>query len=65
MQHKDYYKLLGVAHGASPADIKKAFRRQARKYHPDMNKASDATQSMADINEAYEVLSDPAKRETT
>jgi len=63
MQHKDYYKLLGVAHGASPADIKKAFRRQARKYHPDMNKASDATQSMADINEAHEVLSDPAKRE--
>lgn len=63
MQHKDYYALLGVPRGASAVDIKKAFRRQARKFHPDMNKASDATQSMADINEAHEVLSDPVKRE--
>jgi len=63
MEHKDYYKLLGVPRSASAADIKKAFRRQARKFHPDMNKAANATQSMADINEAHEVLSDPDKRE--
>lgn len=62
-EFKDYYQLLGVARDASPADIKKAYRKQARKFHPDMNKASTATQSMADINEARDVLSDPEKRE--
>jgi curved DNA-binding protein len=62
-QFKDYYQVLGVARGASAADIKKAYRKQARKFHPDMNKASTATQSMADINEAHDVLGDPHKRE--
>jgi curved DNA-binding protein len=63
MQPKDYYQLLGVPRNASEADIKKAYRKQARKFHPDMNKATTATQSMADINEANAVLSDPLKRE--
>ncbi len=63
MQFKDYYKVLGVARGASAAEIKKAYRKQARKFHPDMNKSSTATQSMADINEARDVLSDAHKRE--
>jgi curved DNA-binding protein len=63
MQYKDYYKVLGVARGASAAEIKKAYRKQARKFHPDMNKSSTATQSMADINEANDVLGDAHKRE--
>jgi curved DNA-binding protein len=60
---KDYYQLLGVARGASAADIKKAYRKQARKFHPDMNQGSPSGHSMADINEARDVLSDPVKRE--
>ena len=62
-QFKDYYQVLGVARTATAADIKKAYRKQARKFHPDMNPASDATRSMADINEAHDVLSDAHKRE--
>jgi curved DNA-binding protein len=63
VQAKDYYQLLGVARGASAADIKKAYRKQARKFHPDMNQAGHSGHSMADINEARDVLSDPSKRE--
>lgn len=63
IQFKDYYKVLGVARGASPAEIRQAYRKQARKFHPDMNKASTATQSMAAINEAHDVLGDARKRE--
>jgi curved DNA-binding protein len=59
---KDYYKVLGVARGASSTEIKRAYRKQARKFHPDMNQSSDATRSMADINEAHGVLGDVHKR---
>jgi curved DNA-binding protein len=62
MHFKDYYKVLDVARNASPAMIKKAYRKQARKFHPDMNKAADATRSMAEVNEANDVLSDPVQR---
>jgi curved DNA-binding protein len=62
VQAKDYYQLLGIARGASAAEVKKAYRKQARKFHPDMNQASHSSHSMADINEARDVLSDPAKR---
>lgn len=62
MEFKDYYKVLGVERGASDDEIKKAYRKLARKHHPDVNKASDAAARMQDINEAYDVLRDPEKR---
>ena len=62
MEFKDYYATLGVAKGATADDIKKAFRKLARKYHPDVSKEPDAAQRMSAINEAYTVLSDPEKR---
>ncbi|GCE04584.1 DnaJ C-terminal domain-containing protein [Dictyobacter aurantiacus] len=63
MDYKDYYKILGVARGASSDDIKKAFRKLARKYHPDVNPGDKkAEERFKEINEAYEVLSDADKR---
>ena len=62
-QYKDYYKILGVARTASEKDIKSAYRRLARKYHPDVNPGDkNAEERFKEISEAYEVLSDPHKR---
>ena len=62
MEFKDYYKTLGVPREATADEIKKAFRRLARKYHPDISKEHDAEARMKDVNEAYTVLSDADKR---
>lgn len=62
MQFKDYYQTLGVSRDVSEEELKKAYRRLARKYHPDVSKEADAETHFKEINEAYEVLKDPEKR---
>ena len=60
---KDYYKVLGIAKGASEDEIKKAYRKQALRYHPDKNKAPGAEDKFKEIAEAYDVLSDAKKKD--
>lgn len=62
MADKNYYDILGVGKDASPEDIKSAYRKLAKKYHPDINKTDEATEKFKEINEAYECLSDPTKK---
>jgi len=62
MEYKDYYKILGVSRDASQDDIKRAFRKLARKYHPDVSKEPNAEARFKEVNEANEVLRDPEKR---
>jgi curved DNA-binding protein len=62
VEYKDYYQILGVERTASAADIKKAYRKLVRQYHPDVSKHSNATEKTKEINEAYEVLGDAEKR---
>ncbi|MCC6474320.1 MAG: DnaJ domain-containing protein [Burkholderiales bacterium] len=62
MKYKDYYAILGVAREASDEDIKRAYRKLARKYHPDVSKEADAEEKFKEVSEAYETLRDPEKR---
>ena len=62
MEFKDYYKVMGVARDASQDEIKRAYRKLARKYHPDVSKETDAEDRFKEVGEAYEVLKDPEKR---
>ena len=62
MQFKDYYAVLGVEPSAGDAEIKTAYRRLARKYHPDVSKEPGAEEQFKAVNEAYEALRDPQKR---
>jgi len=62
MKYQDYYQILGVSRAASAEDIKKAYRRLARKYHPDVSKEAGAEERFKEVAEAYEVLRDPEKR---
>ncbi|KAI6057498.1 DnaJ-like protein subfamily B member 4-like protein [Aix galericulata] len=60
---KDYYRTLGLARGASDEEVKRAYRRQALRFHPDKNKEPGAEERFKEVAEAYDVLSDPKKRE--
>lgn len=64
MEFKDYYAVMGVARTATPEEIKKAYRKLARKYHPDVSKEPNAEAKFKELQEAYEVLKDPKKRES-
>src|SRR5215470_11454301 len=62
MQFKDYYETLGVTRGADAEEVKRAYRKLARKYHPDVSKEKNAEAKFKEVQEAYEVLKDPEKR---
>lgn len=62
MNKRDYYEILGLSKNATDEEIKRAFRKLAKQYHPDINKNPGAEEKFKEIGEAYAVLSDPAKR---
>ena len=63
MEYKDYYAIMGVDRDASQDEIKRAYRKLARRYHPDVSSEADAEARFQELQEAYEVLKDPEKRQ--
>ncbi|MGI5839334.1 MAG: DnaJ C-terminal domain-containing protein [bacterium] len=63
VKYQDYYEILGIPRTAAAKEVQAAFRKKARQYHPDVNKSADAAERFKEINEAYEVLRDPEKRQ--
>ncbi len=63
MEYKDYYKIMGLDSNATPEELKRAYRKLARKFHPDVSKETNAEQKFKELGEAYETLKDPAKRD--
>ena len=61
---RDFYDVLGVSKNASSDEIKKAYRKQALQWHPDRNKSTEASEKFKEINEAYEILGNPQKKQT-
>ena len=61
-EKRDYYDVLGISKSANETEIKKAYRKMAKKYHPDVNKAPDAEEKFKEVQEAYDVLSDSNKK---
>src|SRR5437870_4288962 len=64
MAKKDFYQVLGVSKSVSDTELKSAYRKLARQYHPDVNKTAEAAVKFKEVSEAYQVLSDPKKRQT-
>src|ERR1700739_4028925 len=62
MQYRDYYEILGVTRGADADEVKRAYRKLARKFHPDVSKEKNAEEKFKEVQEAYEVLRDSDKR---
>ena len=62
MQYRDYYEILGVTRGADADEVKRAYRKLARKFHPDVSKEKNAEEKFKEVQEAYEVLRDADKR---
>src|SRR5271167_268721 len=62
MQYKDYYEILGVTRGSDADEMKRAYRKLARKYHPDVSRERNAEEKFKEVQEAYEVLKDAGKR---
>src|SRR5512145_91516 len=62
VKFRDYYEILGIQRGAGQDEVQRAYRKLARKFHPDVNKAKDAEEKFKELSEAYEVLKDPEKR---
>src|SRR3989338_2703453 len=63
MANKDYYQILGLSKNSTPEEIKKAYRKLALQYHPDRNKSKEAEEKFKEVTKAYEVLSDPSKKQ--